>query len=104
MIFSFSSFLANIDGFYGDADDDCTQFSPLRILFFAESFPSYTSGIIRRLKEIIQRLAKRGHYIYVITGCKVSCSIRKSKDSSNCHHFLRMLKPGSKASIFLVNI
>jgi glycosyltransferase involved in cell wall biosynthesis len=43
---------------------------PLRILLFAESFPSFTSGITRRFKEIIRRLAKRKHYIHVITGCK----------------------------------
>ncbi|CAF0776617.1 unnamed protein product [Didymodactylos carnosus] len=42
----------------------------LRILLFAESFPSFTSGITRRFKEIIRRLAKKGHYIHVITGCK----------------------------------
>jgi glycosyltransferase involved in cell wall biosynthesis len=43
---------------------------PLRILLFAESFPSFTSGITRRFKEIIRRLAKRKHHIHVITGCK----------------------------------
>lgn len=42
----------------------------LRILLFAESFPSFTSGITRRFKEIIRRLAKRKHFIHVITGCK----------------------------------
>ena len=40
-------------------------------LLFAESFPSFTSGITRRFKEIIRRLAKRKHHIHVITGCKV---------------------------------
>ena len=48
-----------------------THASPLRILLFAESFPSFTSGITRRFKEIIRRLAKRQHHIHVITGCKV---------------------------------
>jgi len=43
---------------------------PLRILIFAESFPSFTSGITRRFKEIIRRLAKHQHQIHVITGCK----------------------------------
>lgn len=43
----------------------------LRILLFAESFPSFTSGITRRFKEIIRRLAKKRHRIHVITGCKV---------------------------------
>ncbi|CAF0768050.1 unnamed protein product [Adineta ricciae] len=43
---------------------------PLRILLFAESFPSFTSGITRRFKEIIRRLANRKHHIHVITGCK----------------------------------
>ncbi|CAF3134650.1 unnamed protein product [Rotaria sp. Silwood2] len=52
------------NGFIHDNDD------PLRILLFAESFPSFTSGITRRFKEIIRRLAKRKHYIHVITGCK----------------------------------
>ncbi|CAF0868576.1 unnamed protein product [Rotaria sordida] len=52
------------NGFTHDNDDS------LRILLFAESFPSFTSGITRRFKEIIRRLAKRKHYIHVITGCK----------------------------------
>lgn len=43
----------------------------LRILIFAESFPSFTSGITRRFKEIIRRLATYEHDIHVITGCKV---------------------------------
>lgn len=43
---------------------------PLRILLFAESFPSFTSGITRRFKEIIRRLAKNKHHVHVITGCK----------------------------------
>ncbi|CAF1010576.1 unnamed protein product [Rotaria sordida] len=43
---------------------------PLRILIFAESFPTFTSGVTRRFKEIIRRLAKRQHHIHVITGCK----------------------------------
>ncbi|CAF4001389.1 unnamed protein product, partial [Rotaria sp. Silwood1] len=45
---------------------------PLRILLFAESFPSFTSGVTRRFKEIIRRLVKNHHHIHVITGCKVS--------------------------------
>ena len=60
-------FLGYANG-YSHHDHD----EPLRILFFAESFPSFTSGITRRFKEIIRRLAKRRHYIHVITGCKVS--------------------------------
>ncbi|CAF0951985.1 unnamed protein product [Adineta steineri] len=55
---------SHTNGFIHDNDD------PLRILFFAESFPSFTSGITRRFKEIIRRLAKRKHHIHVITGCK----------------------------------
>ena len=55
----------NADDHTHDNDD------PLRILLFAESFPSFTSGITRRFKEIIRRLAKRKHHIHVITGCKV---------------------------------
>ena len=43
----------------------------LRILIFAESFPSFTSGITRRFKEIIRRLATYKHDVHVITGCKV---------------------------------
>ncbi|CAF1152455.1 unnamed protein product [Rotaria sp. Silwood1] len=43
---------------------------PLRILLFAESFPSFTSGVTRRFKEIIRRLVKNHHHIHVITGCK----------------------------------
>ncbi len=57
--------IAYTNGFTHDNDD------PLRILLFAESFPSFTSGITRRFKEIIRRLARRKHYIHVITGCKV---------------------------------
>lgn len=56
------SYLAHTNGFHDE---------PLRILLFAESFPSFTSGITRRFKEIIRRLAKKNHYIHVITGCKV---------------------------------
>ncbi|CAF1515319.1 unnamed protein product [Adineta ricciae] len=55
---------SHTNGFGHDNDD------PLRILLFAESFPSFTSGITRRFKEIIRRLAKRKHRIHVITGCK----------------------------------
>ncbi|CAF3994648.1 unnamed protein product, partial [Rotaria sp. Silwood1] len=47
------------NGFIHDNNDS------LRILLFAESFPSFTSGITRRFKEIIRRLAKRKHYIHV---------------------------------------
>lgn len=44
----------------------------LRVLIFTESFHPYTSGIARRFKEIIERLAKRGFLIHVVTGCKVN--------------------------------
>ncbi|CAF1180085.1 unnamed protein product [Adineta steineri] len=47
-----------------------THDEPLRILLFAESFPSFTSGITRRFKEIIRHLVKKKHHIHVITGCK----------------------------------
>lgn len=50
----------------------------LKILICTESFHPYTSGIARRFKEIIIRLAKHGHRIHVITGCKV-ISFRYSK-------------------------
>lgn len=43
----------------------------LKILICTESFHPYTSGIARRFKEIIIRLAEHGHQIHVITGCKV---------------------------------
>jgi hypothetical protein len=59
-------FIAYTNGFYHHENDE-----PLRILLFAESFPSFTSGITRRFKEIIRHLAKRKHHIHVITGCKV---------------------------------
>lgn len=42
-----------------------------KILICTESFYPYTSGIARRFKEIIVRLAERGHLIHIITGCKV---------------------------------
>ncbi len=59
-------FLVYTNGFnHHDYDD------PLRILLFDESFPSFTSGITRRFKEILTRLAQRKHHIHVITGCKV---------------------------------
>ncbi|CAF1188872.1 unnamed protein product [Adineta steineri] len=60
----------NMNVFYRDIDSDYVKSSPLHILFFAEFFPSYTCGVTRRLKEIVQRLVRQGHYIYVITGCK----------------------------------
>jgi hypothetical protein len=44
----------------------------LRVLIFTESFHPYTSGIARRFKEIIERLAKRGFLIHVVTGCRVN--------------------------------
>jgi len=44
----------------------------LRVLIFTESFHPYTSGIARRFKEIIERLATRGFLIHVVTGCKVN--------------------------------
>ncbi|UJR22408.1 hypothetical protein I4U23_025468 [Adineta vaga] len=55
---------AHTNGFVHNENDES-----LRVLIFAESFPSFTSGITRRFKEIIRRLAKRNHYIHVITGC-----------------------------------
>lgn len=45
---------------------------PLRIMIITESFHPYTSGIARRFKEILSRLAKRGFLIHILTGCKVS--------------------------------
>ena len=42
----------------------------LRILICTESFHPYTSGIARRFKEIIRRLADRGFLIHIITGCR----------------------------------
>ena len=43
----------------------------MRVLILTESFHPYTSGIARRFKEIIRRLAKRGGFrIHVVTGCK----------------------------------
>ena len=42
----------------------------MRVMILTESFHPYTSGIARRFKEIIQRLAKRGFLIHVVTGCK----------------------------------
>ncbi|CAF1440014.1 unnamed protein product, partial [Didymodactylos carnosus] len=52
----------------------------LRIVLFAESFPSFTSGITRRFKEIIRRLAKTGHHIHVVTGCKNALSWTDGND------------------------
>jgi hypothetical protein len=43
-----------------------------RILILTESFHPYTSGIARRFKEIIERLAQQNFLIHVVTGCKVS--------------------------------
>ena len=43
----------------------------LRVLICTESFHPYTSGIARRFKEIIRRLAKRNFLIHIVTGCKV---------------------------------
>ncbi|CAF0890859.1 unnamed protein product [Brachionus calyciflorus] len=42
----------------------------LKILICTESFHPYTSGIARRFKEIIIRLARQGFQIHIITGCK----------------------------------
>ncbi|CAF4163024.1 unnamed protein product [Rotaria socialis] len=53
----------------GNADDE-----PLRILLFSESFPSFTSGVVRRFKEIVRRLVKRRHHIHIITGCNNAVS------------------------------
>jgi len=62
---------------------------PLRILLFAESFPSFTSGITRRFKEIIRRLAKRKHYVHVITGCKViNCFFERQKKKRQISFFI----------------
>ena len=47
----------------------------IKILIFTESFHPYTSGIARRFKEIIERLAKRNFLIHVVTGCKVTLSL-----------------------------
>jgi hypothetical protein len=51
--------------------NNCVKCEPIRILIFTESFHPYTSGIARRFKEIITRLAKRGFRLHVVTGCKV---------------------------------
>jgi hypothetical protein len=59
-------FIVYTNGFNHHHNDD-----PLRILLFDESFPSFTSGITRRFKEILTRLAQKKHHIHVITGCKV---------------------------------
>jgi hypothetical protein len=42
----------------------------LRILICTESFHPYTSGIARRFKEVIARLAQNGHRIHILTGSK----------------------------------
>jgi hypothetical protein len=47
----------------------------LRILICTESFHPYTSGIARRFKEIIRRLADRGFLIHIITGCRVKFNV-----------------------------
>ncbi|CAF1031559.1 unnamed protein product [Adineta ricciae] len=60
----------SIDHCYQSYTNGFHHDEPLRILLFAESFPSFTSGITRRFKEIIRRLANRKHHIHVITGCK----------------------------------
>lgn len=66
----------------GDLNSSCSSSSsdgveelinrPLRIMIITESFHPYTSGIARRFKEILERLAKRGFLIHILTGCKVS--------------------------------
>ena len=43
----------------------------MRILIFSESFYPYTSGISRRLIEIIKRLIRNGFRIHVVTGMAV---------------------------------
>ena len=43
----------------------------IRVLICTESFHPYTSGIARRFKEIIRRLADRGFLIHILTGSKV---------------------------------
>jgi hypothetical protein len=49
-----------------------------RVLIFTESFHPYTSGIARRLKEILKRLSKRKCFlIHVVTGCKVKLLVYK---------------------------
>lgn len=55
----------------------------LRVIIVTESFHPYTSGIARRFKEIIERLAKRGYRIHVITGCKVRKRIKKHLRNMN---------------------
>jgi hypothetical protein len=88
--------IAYTNGYTHDNDDR------LRLLLFAESFPSFTSGITRRFKEIIRRLAKRKHYIHVITGCKVC---RKSIISfQNRTFILRMQNYGLKEMIIYKNM
>lgn len=44
----------------------------LRIMIITESFHPYTSGIARRFKEILKRLAQRGYFLHVLTGCQVN--------------------------------
>lgn len=87
------------NGFYHDND------KPLRILLFAESFPSFTSGITRRFKEIIRRLAKRKHSIHVITGCKVKKNNERDLFFYVFYLFLfRMLVYGLKEMIIYKNM
>ena len=50
-----------------------------RVLIFTESFHPYTSGIARRLKEILKRLSKRRCFlIHVVTGCKVKLLVYRT--------------------------
>lgn len=67
--------------------DDESDDKPLRILLFAESFPSFTSGVVRRFKEIVRRLAYKRHHVHVITGCNVSCPERLKNYPNNSIYF-----------------
>lgn len=64
-------FQVNIDRSDDNIDGRKIQ-RPLRIMIITESFHPYTSGIARRFKEVLQRLAKRGFRVHILTGCKVS--------------------------------
>ena len=52
----------------------------IKLLIFTESFHPYTSGIARRFKEIIERLARTNKFrIHVVTGCR-GCHTAYSDD------------------------
>ncbi|RNA15001.1 glycosyl transferase [Brachionus plicatilis] len=71
----------------------------LKILICTESFHPYTSGIARRFKEIIIRLAKHGHRIHVITGCKGCESLTNEPDTLSRISFSRLFALEFKNSL-----